>query len=193
MKRSYSGSFLVRADEALHRKLMQRAYASGISLNQLCNQILKESFQGRVGDGEIPFLEKISPALKILQEFLPQKPLGVYLFGSWARGTPHDDSDIDLLVIVPKEIGIDRSIYQRWDQILRQSNIQEPISVHFVYSPKKNQDLSSLWYEVALDGIPIYPPHKKVASFMNELKEEIASGKIVRKWQHGHSYWEVQT
>jgi len=31
------------------------------------------------------------------------KPLKVILFGSYAQGTPHDDSDIDLVVILDKE------------------------------------------------------------------------------------------
>jgi predicted nucleotidyltransferase len=37
---------------------------------------------------------------KIVQQFHPQK---VILFGSYAYGTPTDDSDVDLLIILPFE------------------------------------------------------------------------------------------
>jgi len=37
---------------------------------------------------------------KIVQQFRPQK---VILFGSYAYGTPTEDSDVDLLVILPFE------------------------------------------------------------------------------------------
>ncbi|HYE61764.1 MAG TPA: nucleotidyltransferase domain-containing protein [Phycisphaerales bacterium] len=37
-------------------------------------------------------------AAKIAAEFKPRK---VILFGSRAYGTPHDDSDVDLLVVMP--------------------------------------------------------------------------------------------
>ena len=32
-------------------------------------------------------------------------PLEIYLFGSHARGTPHPDSDLDFLVVVPDDAG----------------------------------------------------------------------------------------
>ena len=35
---------------------------------------------------------------RIVQQF---KPLRIILFGSWARGQAHPDSDLDLLVILP--------------------------------------------------------------------------------------------
>ena len=35
---------------------------------------------------------------KIIEDFQPQK---IILFGSYAYGQPRDDSDIDLLVILP--------------------------------------------------------------------------------------------
>ncbi|HEY3295131.1 MAG TPA: nucleotidyltransferase domain-containing protein [bacterium] len=36
---------------------------------------------------------------QIAREFHPQK---IILFGSYAYGTPHDDSDVDLLVVLPE-------------------------------------------------------------------------------------------
>jgi uncharacterized protein len=42
-------------------------------------------------------LEKVVERLKA--EFQPEQ---IFLFGSHAWGTPHDDSDVDLMVIVPE-------------------------------------------------------------------------------------------
>src|SRR3954470_16429613 len=38
------------------------------------------------------------------------RPLKVILFGSHAYGTPHEDSDVDLLVIMPARNMIDQSV-----------------------------------------------------------------------------------
>lgn len=39
----------------------------------------------------------------IVQEFAP---LQVILFGSYAYGTPTEDSDVDLLVVMPKRLSL---------------------------------------------------------------------------------------
>ena len=46
----------------------------------------------------------------IVREFAPLK---VILFGSYAYGTPNEDSDVDLLVIVPGELDELRAINRR--------------------------------------------------------------------------------
>jgi predicted nucleotidyltransferase len=44
-----------------------------------------------------PYLSEV--VNRIVQKFHPVK---IILFGSWARGTAREDSDIDLLVVLPK-------------------------------------------------------------------------------------------
>ena len=46
-------------------------------------------------------------ARKIAERFQPEK---IILFGSYAYGTPHEESDVDLLVIMPTRNAIDQSI-----------------------------------------------------------------------------------
>jgi predicted nucleotidyltransferase len=46
-------------------------------------------------------------ALQIAKRFLPHR---IILFGSYAYGTPHDESDVDLLVIMPTRNAIAQSI-----------------------------------------------------------------------------------
>jgi uncharacterized protein len=46
-------------------------------------------------------------ARRIAERFHPEK---IILFGSYAYGKPHDESDVDLLVIMPTKNAIDESI-----------------------------------------------------------------------------------
>src|SRR6266403_3452905 len=46
-------------------------------------------------------------ARQIAERFQPEK---IILFGSYAYGTPHDESDVDLLVIMKTKNAIDQSI-----------------------------------------------------------------------------------
>src|SRR5215212_11901156 len=51
-------------------------------------------------------------ARRIGDRFRPDK---IILFGSHAYGTPHADSDVDLLVIMPARNQIDQAIRIRWE------------------------------------------------------------------------------
>jgi len=51
-------------------------------------------------------------ARRVGERFQPDK---IILFGSRAYGTPHADSDVDLLVIMPARNQIDQAIKIRWE------------------------------------------------------------------------------
>src|SRR5712691_6598063 len=46
-------------------------------------------------------------ARQVAERFHPEK---IVLFGSYAYGTPHEDSDVDLLVVMPARNEIDTAI-----------------------------------------------------------------------------------
>jgi predicted nucleotidyltransferase len=50
-------------------------------------------------------------ARQIAERFRPQK---IILFGSYAYGQPHEDSDVDLLVIMPARNQLDQAFKIRW-------------------------------------------------------------------------------
>jgi uncharacterized protein len=50
-------------------------------------------------------------ARAIAEEFRPDR---IILFGSYAYGTPHEDSDVDLLVVMPTRNQHDQSVRIRW-------------------------------------------------------------------------------
>jgi predicted nucleotidyltransferase len=51
-------------------------------------------------------------ARQVAQRFAPDK---IILFGSYAYGTPHADSDVDILVIMPARNELDQEIKIRWE------------------------------------------------------------------------------
>jgi predicted nucleotidyltransferase len=51
-------------------------------------------------------------AREVAQRFGPEK---IILFGSYAYGTPHADSDVDILVIMPARNQHDQAIRIRWE------------------------------------------------------------------------------
>src|SRR5438093_9083483 len=46
-------------------------------------------------------------ARQVAEQFHPQK---IILFGSYAYGTPHEDSDVDILVVMPARNEIDQAV-----------------------------------------------------------------------------------
>src|SRR5438132_9895701 len=50
-------------------------------------------------------------ARAIAEEFHPDK---IILFGSYAYGTPHENSDVDLLVVMPARNQHDQAVRIRW-------------------------------------------------------------------------------
>ena len=61
-------------------------------------------------------------ARQVAERFRPEK---IILFGSYAYGTPHDDSDVDILVVMPARNQLD----QAWRI---QRTIDPPFPVHVV-------------------------------------------------------------
>lgn len=51
-------------------------------------------------------------ARQIAERFHPEK---IILFGSYAYGQPHEDSDVDLLVIMPARNQHDKAVKIRWE------------------------------------------------------------------------------
>src|SRR3989441_9156922 len=60
---------------------------------------------------EIPMRVIHRYACAIAEEFHPDK---IILFGSHAWGTPHEDSDVDLLVVMPARNQHDQAVRIRW-------------------------------------------------------------------------------
>ena len=83
-------------------------------------------------------------------------PLSLYVFGSYAWGTPTKDSDVDLVVVVENS---DQKPYKRaikGIRALRGLGIAKDILVYTKEEFKTlSQDVSSLLYKVEKEGIKL--------------------------------------
>lgn len=81
-------------------------------------------------------------------------PLSIYIFGSYAWGTPTQDSDVDVVVVVDKS---DEKPYKRairGIRALRGLGIAKDILVYTKEEFKTiSEDVSSLLYKVKHEGV----------------------------------------
>jgi predicted nucleotidyltransferase len=90
-----------------------------------------------------------------LSSFDPEK---IILFGSWAYGTPHDSSDLDICVV--KECGEKR--YAEAEEMRRSLKfipVEKDIiieSPEFLASHSGNEWINTSWYDITHDGVVLY-------------------------------------
>jgi len=102
----------------------------------------------------------IKPALKELQQTLTkiygERLCGLYLYGSYARGDYHPDSDVDVLIVLKDEVKptqeIDR-INDRVADICLEHNIL--IATFPVSEEWLRQRKSPLFENVRKEGVPL--------------------------------------
>jgi predicted nucleotidyltransferase len=63
------------------------------------------------GGADIPMREIRRFARQVAEQFRPEK---IILFGSYAYGTPHEDSDVDILVVMPARNQLDMAFKISW-------------------------------------------------------------------------------
>ena len=176
-----SGKFVIRVGTELHEKLRKLSQAQGLSLNALCKDILEKHLA--IGTDDLCSPEWI----ELIKKTWKTELSGLVLFGSYARGDTHTESDMDLLIILKSHIHPNRNQYKLWDKI--SENLPIILSPHFVSLPLHHQDVGGLWYEVALDGTILWEEDKKISSILREIRHKIAEGSIIRKTANGHPYW----
>jgi predicted nucleotidyltransferase len=175
-----SGRFLLRIDPALHATLREAARASSLSLNAYCARKLAAPGLGVAG----PAVDAVGRAAEIVGEDL----LGVVAFGSWARAEMTSLSDIDLLMVLEPDVPVSRELYRAWDErpLDWHGHAVEP---HFVNLIDPGARLSSVWAEVATEGIVLFERDFAVSRRLVWIRRQIAEGRIVRRRTHGHPYW----
>lgn len=179
-----SGRFVLRIHPNLHIALREAALRSGQSLNQYCAKKLA------MPDVTSPD-EKVTLLIKA-RNILKEALIGVVLFGSWARGEHGQNSDVDVLIIVDHTIHIGRRLYHQWDESSVQWNglVVEP---HFVHLPKvdsiKDKAASSMWAEVAIDGVVLCERNLEVSTWLRAVRQQIVKRRLIRRYSHGQPYW----
>ena len=174
---------LLRLPLPLFAELKARAQAVGLSVNSLIIDSLRTI---KSVPNKITVTGAHAPLdLDKLQGLYEGKIRAVILFGSQARGEANQNSDIDLLLVLPPEVPISRSLYKLWDSHkVAPSNV----SPQFCHSPNL-RGIGSLWLEVAIDGIVLWEQNLEVSQTLIHVRQEILASVYTRKQAHGHYYW----
>lgn len=113
--------------------------------------------------------------------------IGVALFGSAARGTMQENSDIDLLIVLSSGVVIERDLY---DRLPSHSIAGHSVSPSIVELPNTTEEaLGSLWLEVALEGCILLDTDFQLSRLLISVRSEIVSGKVKRQFAYGIPYW----
>lgn len=178
-KKAPSGRFVLRIDASLHAALRQAATSAGLSLNEYC--VRKLTVPGNVDGPASAVIERAASAAGA-------SLVAVVVFGSWARGRLAASSDVDLLIVVDRDVTIARRLYRDWDRAPLDWE-GHPAEPHFVHLPEPGTSPGSLWAEVAVDGIVLFERDFVVSRALAEIRQRIASGRLVRRTIHGQAYW----
>jgi predicted nucleotidyltransferase len=176
--------FLLRLPGGLHRTLVTAAAREHLSLNEYCVQRLSGPDLGVGARDQIATL--LAQATKVAGPRL----LGVIAHGSWVRGEARASSDIDVMVVVEAALHLTRSLYREWDQEAP-TLLGRPLDAHFVHLPADPSRPSSIWCELAVEGLLLSDRQGAIAGVLVAVRRAIAQGQIVRRMAHGQPYWTV--
>jgi len=171
----------------LHARVRRLARERGVSLNEYCRNAIERCAEGAAPTG--PIGDPESPWVAWARRVVGDRLEGIVLFGSQARGEARENSDVDLLVVVAKDVELSRELYRQWDLL----GMDRRVSPHFVHEPESVQDAGSVWYETALDGVIVYERDRSVTQFLQAVRRAIAAGRLRRRSAHGHPYWVKET
>jgi len=165
-----------------HEKLRETARLQGLSLNELCARLIERGLNTGAGSSSLPRIIQWAK-----QEF-GEDLIGVILFGSQARGDADDQSDTDVLVVLAQSVKVTRELYRKMDEDLGASDLNG-LSVHFAGLPAYKSRPGSLWLECSIDGRVLYDPRKQLTRLLQEIRDLVVSGRVVRGVSHGQGYW----
>lgn len=179
-------SFVVRLSPVLHRRLKRAASKMELSLNEFAVGLLGGNLGPKDGGQFAELVEAIRA------EFSSNELEGVVLFGSEAKGSATEESDIDILVVLGRNESINRRLYREWDRAIAErfeTRFPRALSPHFVGIPDSLLDAHGLWFEVAVSGIILWDRMGEVQHCLIQLRESMCAGAIQRRFAHGHPYW----
>lgn len=184
-----SGKFVLRIPPKLHQQLRLASSREKKSLNHYCSQLLQSATQPAAMD------DVYQVAVQAITTELHRhdiNAIGIWLFGSAARGTSTERSDIDLLIVLKAGSAIERKLYRVWDEKVASKLAAlgwSHASPQFVVVPENLELAGGLWFEVGVEGIRLWEDGSSVSRFMYQIRAAMAQGEIERRFSHGHPYW----
>ena len=85
------------------------------------------------------------------------EPLSIYLFGSYAWGLPHDESDLDFLVVLNDDVKLNLALHIKGKQALRNLGISTDILLnHKHFFAERAEHPSTLQHKIKKEGHLVY-------------------------------------
>lgn len=181
-----SGKFVLRISPQLHRQLAREASRLGISLNQLCSNLLEKNpnLEGLKRE-RFNFLD---PILHETKQRFGKDLVGVAVFGSQVTGQATTGSDLDLLIVLALTVPIYRPLYSWWDEKITAPGATI-VNPHFVHLPPTPEEAGSLWLEVAIAHEVLWQRENQLGRVITKILDRIASDRLRRYWSNGQPYW----
>lgn len=105
---------------------------------------------------------KIKQAVALLVD--SYQPLGIYLFGSYAWGSPDAESDVDFLVVLDDSTLLNLSSQIKGKQVLKNLNIATDIILnHHHFFEERAEHPSTLQYKIKSEGKLMYDNLSRMA------------------------------
>jgi HicB-like protein involved in pilus formation/nucleotidyltransferase-like protein len=174
--------FLLRLPATIHRQLTARAAANGLSLNEYCVRKLAGPEPAGVGNPAVVAIRAHAEAVAAA------RLTGIIVHGSWARGESRASSDVDVLLVVRRDVALTRGLYRAWDAATIHWD-ERPVDAHFVHLPADPDRAGGLWCEAAVDGLLLHDSDGSVDHALRAVRRAIADRRLVRRQAHGQPYW----
>lgn len=136
-------------------------------------------------------LVSLSPVLSSLHHTLQKQLLSVVLFGSRARGEPHQESDWDLLVIANK---LPLSPFQRHIYLkkLLPDEWRGVVSILAKTPDEFESHLSDLFLDIALDGVILHDTNHYMKDHLTRIRHLIQKHGLHREQVENNFIWHWQ-
>ena len=119
-------------------------------------------------------------------------PIAVYLFGSRARGDGDEDSDYDLMVVVPDNAS-DEVLMSKWYFSPRNGSVDAKTRRRTYFANRMDR-VGTLEHEVVCEGLQLYPSGANPLDFEQARRRqpaELPDVEIVREWL-GRARWHLR-
>ena len=98
---------------------------------------------------------KIQEAVRRLAE--TYNPLTIYLFGSYAWGTPNEDSDLDFLVVLDDDVKLNLALQIKGKYALKNIDVSTDIILnHQLFFKERAEHPSTLQHKIIKEGKLVY-------------------------------------
>ncbi|GBC91880.1 hypothetical protein HRbin15_00340 [bacterium HR15] len=104
-------------------------------------------------------MDQTAQAVQVIQNVLARyevQPVAIYLFGSRARGTPHPESDWDLLVLIREDLTFRQKLplLTEIKRLLAQKSIPNDVLIMSATQYEQVKNIPGhIAYEIAQEGI----------------------------------------